>query len=526
MNQPPLNDGEAAEEPTMLGVRTPRASEKLVVSRFVFLRLLGVCYFFAFHSFFTQALGLYGQSGILPMAPFLGRIAERYGWQVSLSLPSVFWFNAGDSALLCAGVIGMGASILLVLGVLPTLCLVLLWVLYLSIVNAAEIFMSYQWDILLIETGFLAILLAPLQVISPIWRAKTSWLCREPKPSVLVVWLLRFLLFRLMFSSGLVKLASEDPTWRGLTALTYHYQTQPLPTPIAWYAHQLPLWFQTFSCFGTFFLEIAVPLAIFAPRKARMISCTLLIFLQLLIAATGNYCFFNLLTIALCILLLDDDFLRFPKVWRESLNRLEESQETSSLTKIKQVALIAVTSLVFLMGTLHIIGARLELPENQGPVSVFGSVLESIGGLHLVNSYGLFAVMTTTRHEIVVEGSNDGEKWLAYEFKYKPGDLGRAPPVVAPYQPRLDWQMWFAALSNLYGNPWFERFAMRLLQGSPEVLKLLDKNPFPDAPPRYIRARVYDYNFTTFAEKQKSGDWWRAEYIGEYMPQVELADFK
>lgn len=524
MNQPPLNDGEAAEEPTTRDVRTPGIPEKLVVSRFVFLRLLGVCYFFAFHSFFLQAQGLYGQSGILPMAPFLGRISERYGWQVSLSLPSIFWFNAGDSALLWVGAVGMLASILLVLGVLPTLCLAVLWFLYLSIVNAGEIFMSYQWDILLIEIGFLAILLAPMQVISPVWCAKSSWLCREPKPSLGIIWLFRFLLFRLMFASGMVKLASGDPTWRGLTALTYHYQTQPLPTPLAWYAHQLPLWFQTFCCFATFFLEIAVPFAIFLPRKARLIACGLLIFLQLLIAATGNYCFFNLLTISLCVLLLDDDILRFPKVWRESLNRFEEPQKASTLSRVKRVALVAVTSFIFLLGTMHMIGARLELPENRS--SALGSVLEFVGGLHLVNSYGLFAVMTTTRLEIVVEGSNDGENWLAYEFKYKPGSLRRAPPWVAPYQPRLDWQMWFAALSNLYGNPWFERFALKLLQGSPEVLKLLEKNPFPDAPPRYLRARVFDYNFTNFAEKDKTGDWWRKEYVSDYMPQVQLADFK
>ncbi len=530
MKQPPLTDDDAAEKPTESGFWSKFADEKLVVSRFVFLRLLGICYFFAFHSFYLQALGLYGESGILPMGPFLSRIAERYGTEIWFSLPSIFWLNASNTALLSAGIIAMVAAVLLILGIAPTLSLIVLWVLYLSIANAGEVFMSYQWDILLLEVGFLAILLSPLQVISPVWCGKsTSPLWREPKPSPLTVWLLRFLLFRLMFSSGLVKLASQDPTWWNLTALTYHYQTQPLPTPLAWFADQLPVWFQKFSCASTLFLEIAVPIAIFAPRKLRSAAAVLLIFLQLLIAATGNYCFFNLLTIALCVLLLDDTcFGWLPKRLRESLNRDNETTTRKGISivwsKAKRPALVVVAVFVLLTGTLQTLGGRLQTIGTPG--TVMWNALEFLSGLHLVNTYGLFAVMTTTRGEIIVEGSNDGEHWLAYEFKYKPQDPRRAPPWVAPYQPRLDWQMWFASLSNIYGNPWFERFVFRLLEGSPDVLKLLEKNPFHDAPPRFIRARMFDYKFTDFAQKEKTGNWWQVELVNEYMPPVELADFK
>lgn len=526
MNSDQSNQGESDVKTTGSGFRLQFAAENLVVSRFIFLRLMGFCYFFAFHSFFGQALGLYGQNGILPMAPYLTRLAEHFGPQVTFALPSVFWLGAGDNALLFVGGAGMAASVCIIAGVLPTLSLAAAWILYLSILNTGEIFMSYQWDILLLETGFLAILLSPLQVVTPVWFGKrSSWLWREPKPPLLAIWLLRFLLFRLMFSSGLVKLASNDPTWWGLTAISFHYETQPLPTPLAWYADQLPMWFQKFSCAMTFFLEIAVPFAIFGPRRVRLVAACLLVLLQVLIAATGNYCFFNLLTIALCFLLLDDDFLWLPRFWSDALKRAQET--STSLVgvwhRVKRYALVAAACIILSMGTFELLGGTLKI---IGIPSLFLGLLETVNGLHLVNGYGLFAVMTTTRGEIIVEGSNDGEHWFAYEFKYKPGDLKRAPPWVAPYQPRIDWQMWFASLSNIYGNPWFERFAIRLLQGSPEVLKLLAKNPFPDAPPRFIRARMFDYKFTDPAEKEKTGNWWRTEYMNEYMPQVELSDYR
>jgi len=301
-----------------------------------------------------------------------------------------------------------------------------------------------------------------------------------------------------MFMSGVVKLMSGDPTWRNLTALNYHYFTQPLPTPIAWYMAQLPGWFQKASTVFVFFLELLVPLLIFAPLRLRRVSACLMIGLQVLILLTGNYTFFNLLAIALCVFL----FANVPP--------RPETRVHRGVTLALLVFVLTTSGLQF----LEMFHLPLPAPAQ--------SYLAWISPLRLVNSYGLFAVMTTTRPEIVVEGSNDGTTWTPYEFRYKPGDVKRAPPWVAPYQPRLDWQMWFAALGSADENRWYYNFAGRLLQGSAPVLGLLERNPFPGGPPRYIWAVVYDYRFTDFAERRSSGAWWRREEKGMYLPAISL----
>jgi hypothetical protein len=360
--------------------------------------------------------------------------------------------------------------------------------------------------------------------------------------SRVILWLLRWLLFRLMFESGVVKLASGDETWRHLTALNYHYQTQPLPTWIGWYAQQLPEGFQKICVLAMFGIELAAPFLIFAPRRLRLMGCGLLVFLQVIIMMTGNYCFFNLLTLALCLLLLDDAALRklISKRWRKRSPESSPSVEVvasdsgtlqeiivpatpsiperhgrrwSNWVTVPLALLILFITVQQVWDTLHGARGRLAWPE---------SMSEWIQPFDSVNSYGLFAVMTTTRPEIIIEGSNDGTNWLAYEFKYKPGDLKRRPAFVAPHQPRLDWQMWFAALSDVRQNRWLVNFCVRLLQGSPEVLKLMGKNPFPDRPPRYIRAQLYDYRFTDFEQHRPAGAWWRRDSEGEYMPAISL----
>jgi hypothetical protein len=309
-----------------------------------------------------------------------------------------------------------------------------------------------------------------------------------------------------MLSSGAIKLLSGDPTWKGLRALSFHYFTQPLPTPVAWYMQQLPDWIQKYCTAGALGIELVAPFLIFLPRRLRLIGASLLILLQVLIMATGNYAFFNWLTIALCLFLLDDRAL--PR-W------IPRNSKTITNRRVT----IAVAVLIIGLGALQMyVTFTGRVPGAAGPV------LRIVQPFGIVNRYGLFAVMTTTRTEITVQGSNDGINWLDYEFKYKPGPLNRPPPWVAPHQPRLDWQMWFAALSDTVNDRWFAGFATRLLQGSPSVIGLLDKNPFPNAPPQYIRAIKSTFRFTNSAERRATGSLWHADPAGVYLPSISLAD--
>ena len=471
------------------------------LTRFVFLRLLGLVYLAAFGSLWTQVLGLIGPDGIAPAAGFLDFAASVLGPQRFWRLPTLAWIGGADSGMLL-GLCGIGTAVsaLLILGVLQMPSLALLWVCYLSLVNIGQDFLSFQWDALLLETGFLAIFFAPLGVLS-----RPS---RERPPPVVVLWLLRWLLFRLVFFSGIVKLASGDPTWRGLTALTFHYQTQPLPTPLGWYAHHLPHLLHVASAGGVFLIELVAPFLIFAPRRARLVGAALLAALQVLIMLTGNFAFFNLLTLALCVLLLDDPALRAILPMRLGA-RVPLSPEAPS-PPFRRWLLVPLAVVILLSS-----GTRAP-----GPVRGLVSAVEPF---HIVNRYGLFAVMTTERPEIIVEGSADGRSWLPYEFRYKPGDPRRAPAWIAPYHPRLDWQMWFAALGRPESNQWFDGFLRRLLEGSPDVLGLLETNPFPDAPPRFVRAQLYQYRFSDSTAPGEAG-WWRRELEGIYVPPVSLAE--
>jgi hypothetical protein len=359
--------------------------------------------------------------------------------------------------------------------------------------------MTYQWDALLLEAGFLAVFLGS---------------------EVVIVRLFRWLLCRLMFLSGAVKLLSGDPAWRNFTALPVHYQTQPLPTPLAWYFYQLPQWFQRVSVGFVFFVELGVPLLVLAPRRIRLFAAYAIMLLQLLIVLTGNYAFFNLLTIALCLFVFDDTALR--KIIPKSiLERLSSSPQAKQMPAVWRAVCASVACLVLFTSGFEMVGefsGRHWLPAD--------AVIRTIAPFEIVNTYGLFAVMTTSRPEIIIEGSNDGVTWLAYEFKYKPGDPMRRPVFVAPHQPRLDWQMWFAALSSYEDNQWFVQFCASLLRNSPEVARLLRTNPFPDSPPQYVRAQLYQYRFTTWHELRNDHQWWHRTLVGEYLPPVALGTGK
>jgi hypothetical protein len=447
------------------------------LARFVtvgaFLRALGAIYFIAFCSWGVQAIGLVGAKGILPLPDYVAAMrASGVGWWQA---PSTVWWWHSDAAIRASWIVGAVAALLAVVGRWPKPALGVCLALWLSICVAGQEFLSFQWDLLLIETGFLALFASESRVS---------------------VWLFRWLLFRLMFFSGVVKILSGDPTWRNLTAMHFHYETQPLPNPVAWYMEQLPLGFQKASTAFTFFAELLVPVLFFATRPVRRIAAVITIGFQLLILATGNYTFFNWLAIALCMWLFID---ARPGVGNRRVGN-----------RWAGAALAVFIGVVSGLTLLQYVDA--PLPPGGA------AVMHVVTPFRVVNSYGLFAVMTTERPEIVVEGSNDGVTWSAYEFRYKPGPLGRRPPTVAPHQPRLDWQMWFAALGTYQTNRWFVNFMIRLLEGEPTVVGLLQSNPFPGAPPKYIRARTFLYHFTRWGSR----DWWMREERGSYFPAVSL----
>jgi hypothetical protein len=342
--------------------------------------------------------------------------------------------------------------------------------LWLSLCSVGQDFLGFQWDALLVEAGFLAVFASA----SPVR-----------------VWLFRWLIFRLMFFSGVVKLASGDPSWRNLTALHFHYETQPLPNPVSWYMYHLPMVFQKFSTAFTLVAELVVPFLFFLPRPFRVVGAWVTIGLQALIFFTGNFTFFNILAVILCLWLFIEP----------------DKQVRAGVLDVALAVLIGALSLILCLQLFAV-----PLPPGGSALLHFAAPFQ------IVNSYGLFAVMTTDRDEIIVEGSDDGQTWKAYEFRYKPGDVNRPPPIVEPHQPRLDWQMWFAALGTYQQNRWFVNFVVRLLEGEPAVTRLLAYNPFAGRRPKYVRARLFRYHFTSFGQKA----WWTREERGSYIPAVSL----
>jgi predicted DCC family thiol-disulfide oxidoreductase YuxK len=463
-----------------------------------FLRLFGAIYVAAFASLAVQIVGLVGRRGILPVVEFLPAVRDALGPTAYVALPTLFWLNASDTALVAACVAGVVLGALIVVDRWTRFALCGAYVLYLSLVYAGQEFMYFQWDVLLTEAGFLAIFLTG--------------------GSRMVVWLFRLLLFRYVFLAGVAKLLSGDPTWRHLTALDYHFWTQPLPTPLAWYAAQLPQGLLAAGTAATLLVEVGLVFLIFLPRRPRAVAAFAIIAFQLLIALTGNYNFFNLLTILLCVTLFDDAAVRraLPGRLAAWMARRAPRPGRAATTAAAALAVVAVP-----VGLDRIVASF-----THEDVPVLGALTRVVEPLHIVNTYGLFAVMTTTRPEIIVEGSEDGATWRAYVFRYKPGPLARPLRWNIPHQPRLDWQMWFAALGDADASPWFARLLERLLQGSPDVLALLAGNPFPDHPPRYVRAELYAYRFADPALRRRTGDWWVREPIGPYFAPVTLGDYR
>ena len=474
------------------GLFEPAADHELV--GWLFVKGLACVYAAAFASLAVQIDGLAGPDGILPFHHVLqGALAEQ-GNAALLRLPTLFWLNSSGAALQGAPLAGVAIALLLAAGwIAQRVALLLLFVLYLSLYHAGQIFTSFQWDFLLLESGFLAIFLAD-------------------GPTRLVVLLYEWLLFRLRFESGFFKLASGDPSWRDLTALNYYFETQPLPHVGSWYAHQLPHWLLKTGTGFTLFAELVVPFFIFLPRPLRLFAAAVTILAQLLIIATSNHNFINLLTILLCLFVLDDQAIArlLPAAVRGRIGSQTPARGAGAAMKALEGAAAALI-LAVSAGLMFASQSRRPLPH---ALAVLNEVAPSFG---IGNLFHLFPTMQTERQELRIFGSYDGRTWQPYEFRYKPGALDKAPEFIVPHQSRLDWMMWFLPPQWPDTGFWFAPFLEALRRNQAAVTRLLAHNPFEGKPPpTQLRVLAYRYRFTTPQERARTGNWWKAEYLGEY----------
>jgi Protein of unknown function (DUF1222). len=510
--------------------KPPPPAETFLFSRWLFTRCFGAIHFVAFFSFAVEILGLNGSHGIEPTTLLLERVREYCGGTAMFVLPTLAWFNSSDSFIIGMAIAGVVLSVFVIAGILAAPSLVLLAILWLSLINGGGEFTAFQSDGLLVETTVLSLFFVRWCVFDTPWKSAKP---TSIEPSLLSILLLRFLLFRLMFSGGLVKLLSGDPTWQDLTAMSYHYETQPIPTPLAWFVYHLPLLVHKVSVIQVFLTELVVPLTYFFPGRGRLIAAIYTALLHFGIILTGNYTFLNYLCIVLCFPLVDDSYWLkiMPGKWRAkvvsdfvkeplSAESLIESAKASSRVRLLVRHLANVFAAVFLLfGT-----CRFSAGVLRGFVvpAIVREALTFTAPFHLFNSYGMFAVMTTTRPEIVFEGSDDCKRWKVYEFHYKVGDLYKPPPIVAPHMARLDWRLWFAAMDGVSENPWVFEIVKLLLTGDPQIKPFFRDYPFPDHPPRYIRAFVYDYHFSDWNQLFTRGQWWTRDNQRTYFPPVML----
>ncbi|HTM04300.1 MAG TPA: lipase maturation factor family protein [Vicinamibacterales bacterium] len=462
-------------------------------SRFVFERALGLIYLVAFLCAANQFVPLLGERGLLPFTRFIQIVPFR-------SSPSLFYFVKHDSDLRAAAWLGVVVSVL-VIGGLPqrtgaitsALAWGVLWVLYLSFVNVGQTFYAFGWESLLLEAGFFAMFIG-------------GWMTT---PSTVLNWVWRWMLFRVMFGAGLIKIRG-DACWRDLTCLDYYFETQPIPNALSWYFHWLPHWVHRTGVVFNHIVELGVPFLYFAPQPIAAIGGVLTIAFQLVLIASGNLSWLNWITIVLCIPTLDDRWWTWLPVFQPHLIA------DSALRRGILLTLAAVVIVLSIRPALNMISPRQLMNYSFNPI-------------HVVNTYGAFGSIGRDRPEIVIEGTSDAvitdaTKWAAYEFKGKPGDPMRRGSQIAPYHLRLDWLMWFAAMGSPQQYPWFSSLLVKLLQGDRDTIALLRWNPFPEAPPRWIRASYYDYRFTTPEEHRATGRWWRRTLAGLYMPPVRLQE--
>ena len=508
------------------------ASSRLV-PRWLFLRALGLIYFSVFYSLLFQIRGLIGPNGILPAEDYLQAVAHALGHSRYWYAPTLLWFSSGSTLLLTLCWIGMVASTLLVLNLWPRGMLLLCFLCFLSFVSAAQDFSGYQSDGMLLEAGFISLFFAP--------AGFTPGLGRAHPPSRASLFLLLWEWFRIYFESGVVKIASGDPEWRHFTAMDEYYQNGPLPTWIGWYVQHLPHWFHAASVYATLAMELGLVWMLFLPRRWRIVLCFIVTLWQIPVILTANYTFLNYLVLVLGVLLLDDGFfirLKFPfhvchseasagaERREPALSDPEEQRdereskgagESAVRRAFRRVQLVV--SAVMLTWIFYVTTAELIWIFGRAPLPT--SPVVALEPFRIANQYGLFAVMTRGRYEIEFQGSNDGQNWVPYPFRYKPQDLDKPPGIYAPYQPRLDWNLWFASLGSWREYPIVPNTEVRLLQNEKDVIALFAGNPFPSAPPQQIRALLWQYWFTTMAEKRATGRWWRRQFLGLYAPTLE-----
>ncbi|MGW0754738.1 lipase maturation factor family protein [Streptomyces sp. NPDC002587] len=464
------------------------------LGRLVFQRGLAALYFVAFLSSANQFRALIGERGLLPVPRFVAAVPLRHS-------PSIFHVHYSDRFFATVAWTGTALSAALVAGAADLVPLwasmllwALVWALYLSIVNVGQTWYAFMWESLLLEAGFLAIFLG---------NASTG-------PPVLVLWMLRWLLFRLEFGAGLIKLRG-DPCWRDLTCLYYHHETQPMPSPLSWFFHHLPRPLHRVETAANHFAQLGAPLALFAPQPVASMAAGVIVVTQLWLVASGNFAWLNWLALLLALTAIDGGRAA-------AVLPLPGPVAQAAPPAWYEGTVLAVTLVVAVLSYWPV---RNLLSRHQ-------VMNASFNPLHLVNTYGAFGSVGRVRHEVVIEGTDEQEitddtVWKEYRFKGKPGDVRRLPPQVAPYHLRLDWLMWFAALSPAYAAPWFGAFIGKLLDNDPATLGLLRGNPFPDSPPACIRARLYRYEFTGRRELRSSRTWWHRTLTGEFLPAVTKA---
>ncbi len=489
-------------------------------TRRFYIQAFGFVYLIAFWSLWSQIHGLVGQQGVLPAEAFFKAAYGKLGSDAYRLLPSVCWFGSSDLTLHLWCASGICLSVLLIAGFAPRLILVALWGIYLSLCIAGQAFLSFQWDTLLLEMTVCSLLYAPRG-----WRV--DW--QQAAPLLPAArWLLWGLAFKLMFLSGVTKLLSGDAAWNDGTALRFHYYTQPIPNWISWYAYQLPLTCHQVALMLMFVVELILPFLIFTGRRGRALFGLSTIVLMLAIEATGNFGFFNLQTIVLCLPLLNDHVLhrlirwRSPAVGSIALHATRPPWRTAVGTTAA-VALLALSSLTIVREMVRTqqvdkmpqaVVTTLNLANRSLLSWAESALLNPISPYRTINGYGLFRVMTTSRPEIIVEISDDGHTWAACELPYKPGNINRAPPIAAPHMPRLDWQMWFAALNPKGNDYWLVALAEKLLEGNPSVARLIGNPKLGRDPPRYVRLTYYEYKFSSADQRNATGAWWSRSYSG------------
>ncbi len=490
----------------MRGLRSDRPSYWL--TRFVILRLLGLVYFVAFLCLTRQALPLIGEQGLLPAGLFLQRLEAYFGsrWGAFLQVPSLFWIDVSDRVLFAGACAGVVLSLLVLLGFANAILLAVLWALYLSFVHVGQDWYGYGWEIQLLETGLLAIFLCPLLDPRPFPRRP------PPEP---VFFLFRWMTFRIMLGAGLIKLRG-DPCWRELTCLDFHYETQPIPNPLSRLLHFTPHWFQRLGVLFNHVCELVAPWFVFGPRRARHVAGVLLLAFQVILILSGNLSFLNYLTIVPILACFDDSLLRriLPRRLAARAARAAADASPSALQGVAVAALVVVVATLSVLPVTNLMSSRQAMNT-------------SFDRLHLVNTYGAFGSVGRERRQIVFEGTDDPvvtdrTRWREYHYRCQPVDPHSRPCVVSPYHYRLDWQIWFAAMSTPDRYPWTVNLSWKLLHNDPGALSLLGNNPFPASPPRYVRAQLYRYEFTPLGDP--SGDWWRRKLLGAWLPPLSADD--